>query len=374
MISGTRSREPNFRPEKMPKNIVVCCDGTGNEFGSANSNVIRLYSVLDLRARERQVAYYHPGLGTMGAPSALTKFTKWWTRLFGLAFGRGLLDDVGEAYEFLMNEYQPGDQIFLFGFSRGAYTARALAGMIHMFGLVRRGEPILIRYVARMFRIMHRDVFHIAAEFKNVFSIACRPHFVGVWDTVSSIGWIYDPWKLPYTANNPDVGVVRHAVSIDERRCFFWQNLWGPGLRGQDIKQVWFAGVHSDVGGGYPELESGLAKISLRWMLREASSAGLLVDQNRAAVVLGRSDDPMDLDFTVVQHESLKAWWWIPEFLPRRYIDTARHPPSATFIIPRGARRRIPDGSLIHDSVRARLTNVPGYTPQNLPIDHAWEH
>ena len=352
----------------MPKNIVICCDGTGNEFGSANSNVIKLYSILDLHDSEKQVAYYHPGLGTMGAPNALTKFAKWWTRLFGLMFGRGLLDDVGDAYEFLMNEYRPGDRIFLFGFSRGAYTARALAGMLRMFGLVRRGDPILIRYVTRMFRYRHRDTFHVAAEFAKAFSVECRPHFIGLWDTVSSVGWIYDPVKLPYTANNPAVAIVRHAISIDERRCFFWQNLWGAGAAGQDIKQVWFPGVHSDVGGGYLEKDSGLSKIGLKWMLREARAAGLIVSETGVDAILGvGTDSYAKPDPAATGHKSLKGVWWIAEYLPRRFTDMALSPPVTKLIIPRGAPRPIPEGSAIHESAFQRMERVAGYRPPNLP-------
>jgi len=352
----------------MPRNIVVCCDGTGNEFGPANSNVIKLYSALELSDPTRQVAYYHPGLGTMGAPSALTKFTKWWTRLFGLLFGRGLMDDVGEAYAFLMEEYRAGDDVFLFGFSRGAYTARALAAMLHMFGLLRKGDDILVRYVTRMFRYHRGETFQTAAAFKRTFSDTCAPRFLGCWDTVSSVGWIYDPLKLPYTANNPDVRIVRHAVSIDERRCFFWQNLWGPAVGGQDVRQVWFAGVHSDVGGGYPEQESGLSKIALGWMLREARSAGLLIDEGAEREILGKVDSGYaKADPAAVQHESLRGAWWIAEFLPRRYFDKDSKPPSVKLILPRGASRRIVDGSLIHASVLERMSLVETYRPPNLP-------
>src|SRR5580658_8225789 len=92
-------------------------------------------------------------------------------------------------------------------------------------------------------------------------------------------GLIADPLTVRYSANNPDIQIGRHAVSIDERRCFFRQNLWGTPVTGQDIKQVWFAGVHSDIGGGYLEKDSGLAKVTLQWMIAEASAAGLLVDR-----------------------------------------------------------------------------------------------
>ncbi|HED17756.1 MAG TPA: DUF2235 domain-containing protein [Gammaproteobacteria bacterium] len=118
----------------------------------------------------------------------------------------------------------------------------------------------------------------IAEGFKRTFSRECPVHFLGLWDTVKSIGWIYDPVNLPYTMNNPSVGVVRHAISIDERRALFRSNLWGAGTDEQDVLQVWFAGVHSDVGGGYPENESGLAKIAMQWMVEEAQKFGLLVD------------------------------------------------------------------------------------------------
>ncbi len=352
----------------MPRNIVICCDGTGNEFGVANSNVVNLYSALDLSSPDRQIAYYHPGLGTMGAPTALTKFTKWWTRLFGLMFGRGLMDDISDAYAFLMEEFSPGDTVFIFGFSRGAYTARALAGMLHMFGLVREANPILIRYVTRMFRYRHRETFHVAADFKKVFSIECQPHFMGLWDTVSSVGWIYDPVKLPYTANNPDPRIVRHAIAIDERRCYFWQNLWGVGSAAQDVKQVWFPGVHSDIGGGYPEKQSGLSKIAMQWMLREASAAGLLVNPVMKDIILGStSTHYAHADAAACLHKSLHGVWWLAEFLPRRFVDTALQPPVTELIFPRAAPRKIPEESLIHESTFERTVRVAGYEPPNLP-------
>src|SRR5262249_49709514 len=114
-----------------------------------------------------------------------------------------------------------------------------------------RGNENLIPYLTDMFGRRAEEVFPLARAFKPTFARECPVHFVGVWDTVSSVGWIYDPISLPYTANNPSIAVGRHAVAIDERRAFFRQNLWGPAQPGQDLKQVWFAGVHSDVGGGY---------------------------------------------------------------------------------------------------------------------------
>src|SRR5271169_4737313 len=205
------------------KNIVICCDGTGNEFGDNNSNVVKLYATLDIN--EKQIGYYHPGVGTMGAPSANNKLEAGWSVVKGMAFGAGLMANVGDAYRYLMNLYQDGDDIYLFGFSRGAYTARALAGVLHMYGLLFPGNDGLIPYVIRLYAKRSRDAggmnhtFEVAEGFKSTFCRHCPLHFVGVWDTVSSVGWIWNPVRLPYTAQNPDMVIGRHAISIDERRC-----------------------------------------------------------------------------------------------------------------------------------------------------------
>src|SRR3954447_2878212 len=129
----------------MPKNIVICCDGTGNEFRDRKSNVVKLYSTLTID--QDQVAYYHPGVGTMGAPTARNWWERQWTRAKGLAFGAGLLDNVADAYRYLMNHYADGDRIFLFGFSRGAYTVRVLGGVLRKYGLLCPGNEGHIPYV-----------------------------------------------------------------------------------------------------------------------------------------------------------------------------------------------------------------------------------
>ena len=171
----------------VPKNIVVCCDGTGNEFAEQKSNVIKLYKTLLCDAC--QITYYHPGIGTMGARNALTGIGKWWTRLIGLAFGYGISDNVADAYQFLMRKFKAGDRIYIFGFSRGAYTARALCGMLHIVGLLTEDNEALIPYAIRMIKSSRID-FQVAADFKKTFSRECKPHFLGLWDTVSSVGWV----------------------------------------------------------------------------------------------------------------------------------------------------------------------------------------
>src|SRR5580704_13751632 len=271
---------------RMPKNIVICCDGTGNEYGDHNSNVVQLYRALIIDGK-RQVGYYHPGVGTEGSPTSTNKLRAAISVVAGLAIGAGILENVSDAYRYLMNVYEQGDNVYLFGFSRGAYTARAIAGVLHMFGLLCPGNEGLIPYVVRMYAKRTRKAdgkthtFAVASGFKATFCRSCPPHMVGLWDTVSSVGWIWDPLKLPYTARNPDMAHGRHAISIDERRCYFRNNMWGEPFPGQDIKQVWFTGVHSDIGGSYSSSESGLSQITLQWMLCEAVSVGLLVNPDQ---------------------------------------------------------------------------------------------
>lgn len=354
----------------MAKNIVLCIDGTGNEFGESNSNVVKLYSVLNC-SDQSQIAFYHPGLGTMGSRGALTKLEQWWTKTCGLAFGYGLSDTLEDCYTYLIEKYEENDDIFIFGFSRGAYLARALAAMIHMYGLVQRGNEPLIRYVLKMFKKRKRtdEDFTLAASFKSTFSRQCKMHFVGVWDTVSSVGWLYDPLTLPFTAMNPDIQVGRHAISIDERRASFRQNLWRVDQKcPQDIQQIWFAGVHSDVGGGYPEPESGLAKIALQWMLCEAETHGLQMSRDRVNRVLGLSDPSMAKpDFMGQMHKSLKGWWWILEVFPRKHLDARVNPPVWKWKLPLSSPRYIAPGSTIHSTVTDRIRSVQSYRPPNLP-------
>jgi uncharacterized protein (DUF2235 family) len=158
----------------------------------------------------------------------------------------------------------------------------------------------------------------------------------------------------------------RHAISIDERRCFFQKNVWGDPFPGQSIKQVWFAGVHSDVGGSYSESESGLSKITLEWMMNEAINCGLKFDSNKAQVMLGT---PSTSGRTPPNpagplHNSLTAPWWIAEILPHKYYDEQTKGPK--WRIPFGARREIPQNSVLHQTVLDKLNLRNGYEPENL--------
>lgn len=352
----------------MLRNIVVCCDGTANQFAVDRTNVVKLFYTLE-HGTAAQMTYYHPGVGTMEAVGAVTKVGRKVTKLLGLATGYGLETDIRDAYIFLMRTFEPGDRVYLFGFSRGAYTVRAVAALLHMYGLIRPGNEPQVPYAIRLMMAITKlreqgnekqkldEYFQLAQDFKDHFSITtCVPHFVGIWDTVSSVGWIENPLRLPYTDNPPNIAIGRHAIAIDERRAFFRTNLWHPKPGGgpADVKQVWFAGVHCDVGGGYPEQQSGLSKLALEWMLREATANGLLVSQGRVDRMLGLAGSPplAKPDPDGKMHKSLKGAWHLAEFIRKRHFNWKTRTEGKRMNLYR--RRTIPDGALIHHSVFAR--------------------
>ncbi len=367
----------------MAKNIVIACDGTNNEFGKQTTNVVRLIESLD-RDPSAQLLYYDPGVGTLPEPDWQSKAGQTLSLLAGLAFGTGLDWKMTEAYRFLMERWRPGDRVYLFGFSRGAYTVRVLAAFLHLFGLLPTGNDNLLPYTMRLFRAArkalkdpaksksfwglcdgYRETFarEIPGQTGNRFPI----HFVGVWDTVSSVGWVWDPETFPFTARNPGILKIRHAVSIDERRCFFRQNCIGH-VEGQDSTELWFPGVHCDVGGGYPDAEGGLWQEPFRWMLEEASAAGLRLDSRRAECVWANAP-PTRTAWAEPQHESLKGAWWLAEYFPK-----LSYRPSCNCRLPdlgRGRRRKIPDTAVPHASTLRRLRSpAVAYHPPNIPA--AW--
>lgn len=362
----------------MPKNIVLCCDGTANQFARDRTNVVKLYSAL-IHDTPAQVTYYHPGIGTMEPFGALSPLTRRITRLLGMAFGYGLENDVRDAYVFIMQTYEPGDRIYLFGFSRGAFTVRVVASLIRMYGVIRHGNEPLVPHAIRMLVGIQRAgddraaagaYFDLAREFKAAMSCASPDiHFVGIWDTVSSVGWIDNPLHVPYESNNPDIRIGRHAVSIDERRAFFRTHLWQPprnaaDRRGpRDLQQVWFPGVHSDVGGGYPEAESGLSKYALEWMLCEGAAAALLVDRGRAAEVLGLADAAAYVRATPTapQHESLNGLWHLAEFVPKRHWNWKARQWEYRMNLHR--RRTMPPDALVHEAAYQRGADYQGRLP-----------
>jgi uncharacterized protein (DUF2235 family) len=355
----------------MPRNIVVCCDGTNNQFGICNTNVVRLLQIA-VQDAERQIVYYDPGVGTLPEPGLLTRAGKAISRGIKQAFATDIEDKVGTAYAHLMEVWRPGDQVYLFGFSRGAYTARVLAGLLHALGLLPAGNAHLLPYVMKIFgslREDEKDFWSLCDNFRWSFA---RPlpgrqdrrfpiHFVGVWDTVSSVGWVWEPASYPFTHANPSIEIIRHAVSLDERRWFFRQNLIGV-VPEQDSKEHWFAGVHSDVGGGYPESDSGFWRVTFSWIMSAAKDSGLLVDEARLKSVLTRTDPPTE-PWNQPLHESLKGWWWLGEIFPKMAYDfaTKKRRPAVGL----GGHRFVHEGAQLDRSLLERLQTA-GYCPPNL--------
>lgn len=363
---------------KTRKNIILCCDGTNNQFGKYNTNVVRLFQCLDRSPQAGQVAYYDPGIGTLAAPGMWTRIGKNVSRVIEMAFGVGIIPKIESALSFLMQQYEPGDTVFIFGFSRGAYTARALAGVLHKCGLPEDGADNLLPYFMQMFQNTSPGDKSVVEDFKTTFGRPCHVHFLGLWDTVSTIGWIYNPKHFPYTSNNPNVSIVRHAVSLDERRCFYRSNLWdrrdrdqaanAPKSPEQDVFQAWFPGVHSDVGGGYGDDRSAIWKISFDWMVREAAKAGVRFDNNRVREVLDLTPPTGPDWYKTDIHTSLHGAWWLLEFLPKKYWDYAARPPHYRFQFPMGRPRYVEKDQWLHRSIIDRMLAKPDYRPPNLNL------
>jgi uncharacterized protein (DUF2235 family) len=293
---------------KNKKRLFVCCDGTWNrpsqrELGLlAPTNVLKFANAVQrgaVKGDVEQLIYYHPGVGTGG----------FFDQVLGGAFGVGLRRNIRSAYKWLCDHYRQGDEVFVVGFSRGAFTARSLVGMISHSGLIPDAswpqvEEAFAYYQQRKAESKDRKGLERFEDFRNQtmsHSTAVRPdiEFLGVWDTVGSLGvpqgggpLVRLLEKLIPTLSNrfhnlslsDIVKCARHAIAIDEQRQPFNASVWQsePG-RDQSIEQVWFPGVHSDVGGGY--LESGLSQIALRWMMQEAERRGAVFNSDMLAQI-----------------------------------------------------------------------------------------
>jgi len=422
--------EPAHTTERKPdpKHLVICCDGTGNEISENISNVLKLYRCLRKtdRTSPRQMVFYDPGVGTVTEPTTWHRLKANINLVLGLATGYGLDDNVLSAYCFLVEHYAPGDKIYLFGFSRGAYTVRVLAGLIHKIGLISPEQANLagsglVAYkqysgTGRGNEIedlkdvafddqgpLPKDEYDLAAQFARITSTRWPTiHFVGVWDTVASVivprrdnlFLLFSLEELAFTRRNPSVKIFRQAIAIDERRRMFrlnkyeepqefWSNRYVPDEKKvpQDILQVWFAGVHSDVGGGYAEVESGESKYPLLWMIAEAEKAGLNFNPatvKQLAWGIQRKNSPFQYvepaytGKTGMLHDSMTAAWRVLEFLPKRakYREWPERKVTLGFYIPDGEPRPIPDGAHVHESVLKRMAVEPNYRPVNMPKDY----
>ena len=364
----------------MPRNLVICCDGTNNSLATPLTNVAHLSALADIGDLSRQLAYYDAGVGVEAHPDMRTKLGAAWSRWSGAAFGAGLVANVQSAYSHLVDHYADGDFVYLFGFSRGAYTVRVIAGLLHNYGLLRPEFGGEAAAVVKAFQNLYprdgsgfvnglptqaqRQRFEEARRYRETRTRPCPIHFMGLFDTVSSLGWAWEPKSFPNTMTLPNVNILRHALALDERRAKFRTNRVSCN-NAADHQQMWFAGVHSDVGGGYAAPRNRLSRVPLRWMMSEARHAGMHVNEDvlRALDLEGTWMQ----DEQAEQNESLTAMWYALEWLPlpeRRqteagWIETKR--------VYRGQGwREIPDTFDAHESLQRRRIAVKNTFWRNL--------
>ncbi len=329
----------------MKKRIVVCADGTWNRpeknlKEDVPTNVIRLARAVSPVAGDGmpQQVFYDWGLGS---------YHDEWS---AGTMGSGIHKNIMDGYRYIVQNYSPGDELFLFGFSRGAYTVRSLCGLINNCGILKRPDARLIQTAFDHYK---RQEDEYAPE--GTKSIAFRKRhahpskevrFLGVFDTVGALGipfswlgWLNAEDEFYDSKMGPNVRIARHALAIDERRYDFEATILQP-RRNLDLKQVWFVGVHSDVGGGYKPDKGGklLSDITLGWMMGEAEQAGLSFEEH-----LGRRLKPNPAA-TLHDSSSLKFRSWKDKW------RTIKH------------RRDI----LVHESVKQRWEQDSNYRPENL--------
>jgi len=366
----------------MGKTIIICCDGTGNSDTGVASNVKQLFDFL-LNDRVTQITTYHRGVGTEPRGS-LSWWSYWRVHLAELCFGDGIDETLAELYGWLAAEYRPGDRLFLFGFSRGAFTVRALAGMLHVIGLLKPDQDVTAGEVVRLYgeseariaaerrrlglppefgpcEIDHAAMDPTAREFAARHTQPCVIDFLGLWDTVKAYGWVV-PKSFPALRHNTSVRTVRHAVALDERRALFQMTGW-PSAH-IDVKEVWFAGDHSDVGGGHTTGNSPLADASLCWMLGEAWAAHVRLDPAAKDRIAGVDRRSADAARTRAKGLWQRCVFFVPGCLPRVELDNRTYPPARPWRVwPFGARKPADHAFgtkvCVHDSVDAsRLTGV----------------
>ena len=272
-------------------NIIVCADGTWNRpeedvEKDFPTNVLKLARAIKPTASAaantkaiKQHVFYDWGLGS------------YHNSFSAGATGRGIHKNIVDGYRYIVQNYAHGDKIYLFGFSRGAYTVRALCGLINNCGIVKRADAKLINKAWDMYKspsAKNSPSGDAAIQFrKDHCHRSNKVHFVGVWDTVGALGipvslmGLFDSHDEFYdTKMGSNVTYARHAMAIDEEREDFAPTVWMP-RPGVDLKQIWFAGAHADIGGSYPpDKQTGIntSDTPLAWMLDEASTAGLKIE------------------------------------------------------------------------------------------------
>jgi len=322
----------------------------------AATNVVQLLKALDKEVEgEEIVLFYDAGVGALieGTEEA-SSISGFFRRLSGLAFGSGIKSNVTDGYRFLMRQWKPEDKVYVFGFSRGAFTARALVALIHMCGLLPEGNDQLLDMKFGVFwrnRVRWGDPdWAQGARIKKYLGREIEITYMGLFDTVKTMGFwdAFLHWlasgrlrrlmrdlvvSLPFTDQLPNVAAGRHALSIDERRGPYAPKPWTPVRGPEGFEEVWFAGVHSDVGGGYTE--RGLSDITLSWVIEGAEQHGLSFHQDRKPVVT-------EANAVAQLHKSDGGFW---RLLGRRH-------------------RSIPVNAVVHPTVTQRWEELGDYRPE----------
>ncbi|KIM34905.1 hypothetical protein M413DRAFT_32925 [Hebeloma cylindrosporum] len=389
------------------RNLVVCIDGTANQFGEKNTNVIELYNLILKEDEHNQRTWYNSGIGTYARPS--WKSFKFYRQVIShkidLAIAWNFEKTILAAYRWLSDNYQSGDCIYLFGFSRGAYQVRTLSAMIDKVGLIYKGNESQIPFAYELYSDpkshlrkaaqvgssqKQEKTMTMAERFKNAFSYKdVKVHFVGAWDTVSSIGIAGGKSMLPGTIDGmKHVCYFRHALALDERRVKFLPEFAYGGSATAPTKpenkeflpestnplhptpsthprmlEVWFAGTHSDIGGGnVVNVGMDRSRPPLRWMVFEAGTLGL------RTAPFERELAPNE---QIQIKESLTTLWWPLETLFfKRLTYTRRVEGKETTHKPHlGFPRKIHPGQKIHSSLTLTDKTNGEYTPKARPLD-----
>ena len=291
------------------KRIVICADGTWNVRDQLDkktgkrrpTNVTKIARSIEPKARDgtTQVVIYHDGLGTSGVVDKVT----------GGAFGKGIEKNIRELYRAIIYNYAPGDELFLFGFSRGAFTVRSLAGFMQLVGLIAKDDDY---WLPELYSCYERGKRPGSAEWEKATRRLERDRmpsapilFLGVWDTVGALGapgllgQLLNKKKYAYhdVSLTPSMSHAYQALAIDERRKPFAPSVWDrlPTWVG-DLEQAWFPGAHSNVGGG--ESPDGLANEALHWMVEKAERLGLEVDSRYLGFFLNCFNSELDDSMT----------------------------------------------------------------------------
>ncbi|GLX80034.1 hypothetical protein tinsulaeT_33740 [Thalassotalea insulae] len=266
------------------KRIIICADGTwnrpeqlGKEQYPTNVLTFARHILPQDNTGIKQVVFYDWGIGS------------YHDQLSGGGFGAGLEKNVMDGYRFLVHNYDIGDEIYLFGFSRGAYTVRSLAGLINNCSILKSAHGHLVEKAFDIYKTKkHTPKSQFAIDWRAEHAIepTANIHFIGVWDTVGALGLPFSIFGLIKDKHlfydrslGSNMKTVRHALSLDELRDDFEPTIWQPRPN-VDLAQVWFAGVHSDVGGSYKPDSNGqlLSEIPLQWLMTEAENSGLAFD------------------------------------------------------------------------------------------------